>query len=195
MMAYCMVCLVLSAPEGAPSRPVMERGNLRVEFDSFQMGSAQGQTIGRFQGNVRLTLQSESQQLRLQAKTITLGLDLASKTPVQIATAQGEVHIEVDLPDPQTHRVQHLVADSEWVIYAGREEKIVVKSPATIHLTSSTEEGTENTIQLTPRREFIFWLQQMPPPRGQEILNELEKAARSSGPSSEAPSEATAGGP
>ena len=193
MIVHFVACLVLAAPE-APPRPALERGNLRVEFDSYQMGSVEGQTLGQFQGHVQLTLQGETRQLRLQAQTITLGLDLSSATPLQIATARGDVHIEIDLPDPRTQRTQHLVADSEWVIYSGREEKVTVKSPATITLTSSTPEGPENTLQLTPRKEFIFWLRQMPPPRSQEILSELEAAGYSPGEGPEAASEPPAGG-
>lgn len=189
MIGYFVACLVLSAPE-APSRPVLERGNLRVEFDSYQMGTAEGQTVGQFRGDVHLTLQSEARQLWLQAQTITLGLDLSSPTPVQIATARGGVHVEIDLLDPQTQQRQHLIADSEWVIYHGGEERVTVKAPATITLTSPTAEGTQNTLQLTPRKEFIFWLKQMPPQRSQEILSELEAADHSP----EEEPEASAGG-
>jgi lipopolysaccharide export system protein LptA len=173
-----MVWLVLGAAEAeAPARPAFERGNLQVEYDVLQgqIGSEKELTLLGFQGNVILTLQDEGRKLLLRAEKITVGLDLNGN--VQVAVASGEVHMEVDLTDKQSGRVQHLVADADRMRYEGPEEKVVIKSPATITITSPTQDGGGNTMKLTPRKQFEFWLKQMPEDLRRKLMTELEEDA------------------
>jgi hypothetical protein len=173
------MALMLNAAETAPTRPVLVKGPLRVEFDTWVLMNAdQGRIVGQCQGNVLFTWEEETRKLRLHAKSITLGL--GPDYALQIASARGEVHVEVDLPDPKTDLVRHLVADAEWVIYEKQEDKVTAKAPALITLTSSSASGEESKMTLTPRQKFEFWLKGMPPELGQELLSELEKATAES---------------